>query len=329
MPRGKADLRLLAVAAAGAAVAGCAPALEAVRLDMPATPALARPATGTPSVGRTISGAHVKVPAAEPRSVASDVDAVRVADALADLRESQRLELENLAARLYEKDLESLRASRADELMAVNAEYSKEREKLWDELAAAFYAQADAMGRDRIRLAWLVGFPDPDPNSRRKPRRNDLVGKKELEQAALVRKSIVKREDEFWARVELLSSPVRSAYVDKLRKIAAKYMAADERAKEDAKAKAADILSGATSDIETPGVEFGVFVPATGAQEVTLAPMGVSALPKETKSVETVRSPRVEVFLKLKNYRLAQPGEKARDVTEEFARWSRQYNTRP
>lgn len=276
--------------------------------------------------GRQISGASADLPRLEERSVASHLDAGRVADALEKLSVEQKEELEALSVRLYEKKLEVLRTKRAEDLAAATASYTRDREKAWDDITAAFHAQADAMGRDRVLLASLVGFPDPDQQSRRKARRADLAGQVDLEKAAKTRKSIVAREEEFWTKVEAISMPVRSAYVDKLRQIAAKYTEADSRALEDARAEAAEILSGATSDIETPSVDFGVFVPAAPAQEVKLAPMGVDKAPVAARPLAAGGAdPSVDVFLRLKNYRLAKPGEAARDVSKEFETWSRQF----
>lgn len=328
MPRGKTQPIFLAAWVAGFAVVGCTPAPEPVRLTTnPAAVAPSAPAASVSFQGRQIAGAESALPKLDERSVASHLDAGRVADALEKLSIEQKEELEGLATRLYEKKLEVLHTKRAEELTAATASYSRDKEKAWDAISAAFHAQADAMGRDRVLLASLVGFPDPDPLSRRKARRADLAGQVDLEKAARTRKSILAREEEFWSKVEAISMPVRSAFVDKLRQIASKYTEADARAMTDARAEAAEILSGATSDIETPSVDFGVFVPATPAQEVKLAPMGVDKAPVAARpSAAGSTDPAVDVFLKLKNYRLAKPGETARDVSKEFETWSRQFN---
>ncbi|MBS1709294.1 MAG: hypothetical protein JSS65_11330 [Armatimonadetes bacterium] len=326
MPRGDLNRTLVSAGIAGLILAGCTPAPEPVVIHVPAPPSSVRSATGAPNVTKQIGAASSAIEAQPEKSVASHLDARNIADALERLSDEQRDELANLTERLYQAKLELLQTSRTEDVAAANASFMRAREAVWKAVQAAFQDRATPIGKDRVQLTSLVGFPDPDPESRAKTRRSDLAGQAENAKAAGLRKHIASKEEEFWAQVEALASPARSGYVDKLRLIAASYATAAERALSDAKAEAADVLSGASSEIETPQVDFGVFAPALPSQRVDLPPMAVTQ-PRAAPAVSSpARTSATTVFLELRNYRLAKPGEKGRDVTQEFVDWNRKHS---
>ncbi len=262
-------------------------------------------------------------------SVASQLDANKVADALEKLADDQRKELAQLTERLYGAKLELIQARRAEDVAAAKEAYAEARARVLEKVREAFHDQAPVVGGDRTKLAGIVGLPDPDPASKRKAKKGDPQAEADLERATRLRGKIKSQEEAFWAEVERLVSPVRGAFVDNLRQMAAKYDIAAEQARKDARVEAQDVLSGASSEIETPTVDLGVFMPAVPAQSTTVPALSVSGSAAMTRKSPAVQdSPAVAVFLRLRNYRLAKPGETAKDVTAEFEKWKERYSAR-
>lgn len=118
---------------------------------------------GSPSVKYIIPGAS------SAAASKSEVEVNTTARVQALIAKSKRQLFESIFARLknlYQREADALRAKRMEEL---NPKLAILQQQTLANISDAYQAYATKRGPVLAALAWRVGFPDPDPNSKRQP----------------------------------------------------------------------------------------------------------------------------------------------------------------
>ena len=189
----------------GFCAAGCSsPAKEAVTVDLSKVPATAwETGTPTPPPVKTTAGPTPVLipgrPAVELVTQAKDVRAVETL--LAEQQEETRRRLEKGLTQLY------ARLARRFELKELAALSDRER-KRYDDVNANIRLVFEQYAADRLprvtRLAFLAGFPDPNPKSVPPETPLGNLSQKKFEEAKSLRTEIALLDESFEATVRAL-----------------------------------------------------------------------------------------------------------------------------
>ncbi|MES1227091.1 MAG: hypothetical protein ABUL72_00380 [Armatimonadota bacterium] len=230
---------------------------------------------------------------------------------------------------------EPLEAFRLSRLAEIDRELGQRRieqaSEVKSELAAfqsALKLHGDELGWDRVKLAWKAGFPDPDPKSQHPPTTRQRFAFRNWPDAVSLRSTISEKDaifDQLWKQRLNLGQVARDAELDRLNRNLNEDLVLDmsreaERLRSQAKDSDVQLTRKPVVHLDSVKSESAIqqSIPAVG---VAMPPIPTSH-PDDSTWTTKVRLP---IFLAQNNYRLANPGEKGQDVTEDFRVWLRQY----
>lgn len=230
---------------------------------------------------------------------------------------------------------EPLRAFRATQVAEADrrtadrrAELAQDVQAEVDAFSAAVHAHGDEVGWQRVQLAWMAGFPDPDPKSLRKPTGRYGFREVYLDDAARLRTDIHQKDaafDQEWGK-RLATTEAR-----RLRQLEDFRAGLDQdveraTAREEARLRQAIDVRSVQLPLPTPPQ-----APPDAqltARRVDFPAASVSrpaiSLPAASDPVALAQA-RLPVFLAQNRYRLAGPGETGKDATGEFLKWLKQF----
>lgn len=256
---------------------------------------------------------------------AAGEDALRMArDAVAKNREKAFKQISDRLSDAAVADVKRimdarLEAMKPEEVASIDAVYSQ--------LRAIFLTYAFRAGSATFDLAGLVGFPDPDPKSKRVPDPSDQYALKRYERAKSLRTTIDTLDRQFYAdfdsRLDAVLEKNRQAFEDL--KIAMSQLL--EQYLEEARLEAARLTEQSTDDVASqvalrevrlkpvPGFSFDV--PA-GPSLRPIISVPAAALTDQVRN-------DLDIFAGVKGYELTGNRSTGTDVTAEFIRWRRQF----
>lgn len=225
----------------------------------------------------------------------------------------------------YLSEVQGLRDEKRRELAEKEVE---KLEKVWDQIRAKFEALARKTGPLNYRLSWLSGFPDPDPNSRRRVFGNEMR-QAQLEESAKIRTEIRALEAAYREEVRALLATVAADNDAALAQIIEQEKLQDgdliRQAETEARRRAAQVLSAISESAFTPESSLP-------AQPAALA-SGVGAQPKRPQDWSSeFRSPwplrarlkdQAMIFVRLQGGTWSSTSKGAKDATQEFLEWRR------
>lgn len=316
-------------------VGGCSPDPELVFIDRSrfAEVDLRPAATGMSIPTRSIAGATFSLPSLNTRTLY--VASVR------ERFESAMLQVQSDQEALVRQMFEALRKLYMGELATLEA---RERERIEEEgevaldeayaqVRAIFEKYAKPIGQKWIRLSWLVGFPDPDPRSRRAPRTDNKEQIARFEEAVRLRKEI--RElgelyrDEVGAQLQVVNNEQRAL----LAQLAQEFNIRRIEREAEAEAEAKEIGLRAISQLQGFVLDPTQVLPPLPGDQVVVPPAGTTIprldpAPGETAFAPTERlADQIKIFTGIHHYELSSTPRGARNVTEEFARWRSRYDS--
>jgi len=230
--------------------------------------------------------------------------------------------------KLYLAELDTLETRERD---AILARAGAELDEAYAALRAIFERYADPIGKKWVRLAFLVGFPDPDPNSRRGPRTDDKEKVAVFEEAKRLRGEIKQLGEDYRKEVSAKILTISSSHERELAALAAQYELRRVERTAEAQAEAKEIALRAISQLQGFVLDPSQVLPAEpgSAIQVPAATVRLNRLnpsPAETAFGHKERlDDQIKIFLDTKRYTLSATPAKARNVTEEFAQWRKQY----
>ena len=310
-------------------VCGCASDPEFVYVDLDAVElrtVSSAPQTESGFVSQEIASS-VTIDALDERSVFIGSSQDKAEEAL-----RYYLETQEVAAAAVLKDLQEAYLAQVDTLQKEGEESLAVEYRLWldsafEELHTEFEVHADEVGKLWRSLSWRVGFPDPDPRSLAKS--SDFTRSRQLAEAKELREDIRQRDTSFR---DLVSEKIGLIQAERDRKLGQYRSEMDtqriielDRAKKEADAfteQAFAILERSALD---PEAQLPAVPRADSAVNSAPAPRWdwqKPTLPKETR--DDLRT-QLEIFLKVNGFKLADSREGAKDVTQEFVAWRRNY----
>jgi hypothetical protein len=230
---------------------------------------------------------------------------------------------------------EPLRAFRATQqaeadrmVLDRKAALAEERDADVSAFTQAVRRHGDNVGWDRVELAWMAGFPDPDPKSQRKSTGRYGFQQIYLDDAAQLRSEIRAKDDVFdstWGKRLAQAETRRLRQLDDLRQ---RLNEAVDKATQREAARMSQAVNVSQVQLPLPPRPADLPAASVGAKSIAF-PSAESNLP--AVSVPSAADPvalakaRLPVFLAQNRFRLAAPGEQGRDATGEFLKWLKQF----
>jgi hypothetical protein len=270
--------------------------------------------------------------AVEARKIEIDASGRKVEDLVDSIEERRRKTLDSIRERLiysYRQDLERLEDERIQELLGF---YYEELDTALSEILSMMEEHGDKVGPLRHRIAWLVGYPDPDPGSRRRPPDGDFEAQVRFDEAARLRAKLSELDDEFRRRAdELLASAKDNLRLDladwgfERAELEVDLIA---RAEEDALAA----VDKAFANTQRSALDPDRLLPsADGASVVVEETSGIDSLrltpPEPAIEADRARmrlEEQAKVFADSNGWSLTSYPDKGRDRTEEFLKWRKE-----
>jgi hypothetical protein len=265
-----------------------------------------------------------------PEELIERDDAVVSADDLLYEAEQRQfttfVQIRDRLVRAYQADLDATEYERVQEMLeAFQTEADEKLEEVWQ----LMQTNAIVVGPLRHRLAWLVGFPDPDPESRRTARAGDIDAQARYAEAAELRTKIAEATAAFKAESERLMAEARDNLRFDLEDWAIERAEIEDEMLANAERKAQEDVERAFAEIENSALDPARVLPAAEGAEVTIP--ASSGLPiarrqvsgKDGQPAESRLKEQAKIFTDSHGWVLTSYPDKGRDVTEEFLNWRR------
>ncbi len=201
-PRSSAFLALLICAGCGSPVAKLAVSVNVSQVVQQSLP----PAEKEPSLPRApkpLPGVTAVLPALPAREIMTrPQNAEELRESVRKLQESIRVRLEKQLRKLYARDVKRYEVE-------LQRQFGDLEESSLTELSESIRAELEKVGAERLpkvsRLAFLAGWPDPNPQNTPSPTPLRPVPQLREEEALQLRKDLARIDAEFKARIENMS----------------------------------------------------------------------------------------------------------------------------
>lgn len=311
---------------------GCSvnkPPLLFVDLDRLEAIAPAVPSDGFATRGlkglKAISGSMAALP--EQITLSEDSRALSQ-EAWREVQASREKLFQDLKRKLTLTYLSEVQGLRDEKRLELAEKELEKLERVWEVIRGKFEILAAKTGPLTYRLSWLAGFPDPDPNSRRRSLVDELR-KAQLEESAELRKQIKALEDSYRAEVRALLANLEADNESALAQVIEQEKLQDgdliRQAETEARRRAAQVLSAISESAFTPESSLP-------AQPASLA-QGAAAQAKRPQDWRSeYRSPwplrarlkdEAMIFVRLQGGAWSPTAKGAKDATQEFLKWRR------
>lgn len=329
----RADARSFIALSIGCLLVGCQPAPERVYVDLDSVterPFLALeavpPAEWSPVLAQMLE--IQGLPESEIQVESAEELAKRGLEAL-ELSQERALQdtLERLR-RAYLLEVRRFESERRQEIMARQEILLNEA---YDELYARFLAMAQETGPRYWELSWLSGFPDPDPQSRRRPISARAFEVAYFERARQLREEIEALHLEHRSGIVDVLDRLDSDLIAELAQVEAEVEAIRRDRELQARIDAEEIARATLEEIQATTIELRRTLPAIPAVAVRIeGSERLPALPsmapdRRTESHKSMMEQQLEVFARVQGYELVQRPQAGRDATEEFIQWREKF----
>jgi hypothetical protein len=318
-------------------LAGCVSKGQAVYVDLEqvirkeSLPTFSSIPTPTPSPG--FGSSTVTFPARPPSSFSLGKDQERIADVQRTLQENRAALTQDIRAHLaatYTAHIQhQIEAERATIPEQMRPRYDENQSKI----DLMFQDYAHRRGPLIARLALLAGYPDPDPQSQRKPPPNVPAIYRRYTEAASLRKQISQMDQEYTSQVAGMYAGLAAQEQSSYAKIDAERKRLLLEAEQQAMTKAAQEVHQKQAPLQSAlknkavvsfPAEPGVAVTVQGAAKPPAAPtVQVPGQSEMTQRLREAEASDLKVWAALNRYVISSDRRGARDATAEFIRWRR------
>jgi hypothetical protein len=322
MPR---PTSLLAVAFLLFGITGCARGPELVWVDTVPAVVTASGSSIVPAQSGLAPLSGSLEPIAERQIVTEDA-AQQVRLAIAKIIEDQQELFADLRKRLYDQLAAEIRVEGNAKRDAMIAAYQEQVAIGLDKLSQMLADHAKIVGPKWHRLAWLSGFPDPDPLSRRRAREGDFIAEQRLAEAKRLREEIKLLQADFDARSKSILDDLRDGLRVDEAVLADDIAEQIEAAKTEADRQAQEAAVAAVKDVEQSALDLDNRVEAVpGKTSTTPAISGAPAERWTNPAASFADRERLQalarVFAAAHGWKLAEKPAGATDRTKEFNDW--------
>lgn len=262
----------------------------------------------------------------EERQIVTEDAAKQVKLAIAQIIEDQRVLFDDLRDRLFEQLASEIRADGDAKREAMIAVYQEQVAAGLERLSQMLQEHARIIGPRWYRLSTLVGFPDPDPNSRRRAREGDFLAEQRLDEAKRLREEIKLLQADFDARTKSILDDLRDGLRVDEAVLADDIAAQIEAAKVEAARQAEEASIKAVKDIEGSALDLDDRVEAVPSKK-TQTPSISGAPPQKWTNPAASLADRerletlARIFAASHGWKLAAKPAGAADKTKEFNDW--------
>ncbi len=314
-------------------VGGCSPDPELVYIDRSRFAVVDMSQTrpqGT-LIAERVPGGIFAVPSLTGKTLYVESVQARFEEAMKQVETDQQAlmtQMFDALRKLYLGELETLEGRDREK---IEERADAELDQAYADVRSIFLKYADPIGKKWVRIAWLVGFPDPDPKSRRGPRTDDKEKVATFDEAKKLREEIKQLGDEYRKEVAAKILVISASHEAELTQLASEYEIRRGERIAEAQAEAKEIALRAIAQLQgfvldptqvlPPQPGASVQVPAAAAVFKRLSPVPAEAAFGHQKRLDD----QIQIFLDTKRYTLSRTTANARNVTEEFAKWRSQY----
>ena len=253
----------------------------------------------------------------------------RAAEALAVYVETQSQAIEGVLVRLRAIYLAEVGREEQRGLDKIGEDYEVWLDEAVEDLHELFLEHVAETAELRYRLAWRVGIPDPDPDSRRVPLTGDKAATKAFEEERDMRLRLKELDAEFDAAV---GNQFDRLAAERARRVSELSDSLDGRRQEAlaaAQREAEAVTQEALAAMERTALDPEAQLPGVLGANSAVNSDPVSVEPwrsgdRRAESEDDVRA-QLEVFLKVHGYRLTDSPSRGRQKTQEFIAWRRNY----
>lgn len=306
-------------------ITGCARGPELVWIDT----AAAAPAASGSSVVPAQTGLAPLSGSLEPiqeRQIVTEDAAQQIRLAIAQIIQDQQALFEDLRKRLFDQLAAEIRVEGNAKRDAIIAAYQEQVAAGLERLSQMLAEHAEVVGPKWHRLAWLVGFPDPDPNSRRRAREGDFIAEQRLEEAKKLREEIKLAQADFDARSESILKDLRDGLRIDEAVLADDVAAQIEAARVEADRQAQEAAVAAVKDVEASALNLDERVEAVpGKTSTTPGIAGAPAQKWTNPAASLADRERLQALARIyaasNGWKLADKPAGATNKTKEFNDW--------
>ncbi len=310
---------------------GCASDPSRVYVDLNAVQMMAVEPQRTSWAERTSEGfeSSQSIPGLEARSLFIGSAEDRAAEALAVYVETQRAAIAAVLERLRASYLAEVDREEQRGLDQISADYEVWLDDAVESLHDLFLDHVDDTAELRYRLAWMVGLPDPDPESRHAPLTADKAAQKAFDEESEIRSRLKEMDAEYKRAV----SERFEGLAAQRERITAEFAASLDGRRQEARAaaqrEAEAVTQEALAAMERTALDPEARLPGVpgAASAVNSDPVSVApwrAGDRRAESEDDIRA-QLDVFLKVHGYRLTDSPARGRQKTQEFIVWRRNY----
>ncbi|MCH8979110.1 MAG: hypothetical protein IH945_07695 [Armatimonadetes bacterium] len=310
---------------------GCASDPSLVYVDLNAVPRMAVEPQGTGWAARTSEGfeSSQSIPGLEARSLFIGSAEDRAAEALAVYAETQRAAIEGVLVRLRASYLAEVDREEQRGLDQIGAEYEVWLDEAVEDLHDLFLDHVGETAELRYRLAWMVGLPDPDPESRNRPLTADKAARRAFDERRAMRDRLKEMDAEYKKAVRERFDGLATERARRTAELAASLEGRRQEARAAAQREAEAVTQEALAAMERTALDPEAQLPGVlgAASAVNSDPVSVApwrAGDRRAESVDDLRA-QLDVFLKVNGYRLTDSPTRGRQKTQEFIAWRRNY----
>ncbi|MFN7171455.1 MAG: hypothetical protein ACK4P3_01530 [Fimbriimonadaceae bacterium] len=299
--------------------------MDRVYAALPSFPTVVQTTPGVPSAGAEQVVLEPMAAGTEFRALNSEEAFEQAVAAIEEQRKSAFREISRELRRGYDAEIDRWARMERIRLTAESREHIRQALR---EIEVAFQEYALRRGPPLVRLSFLVGFPDPDPKSQVEMPENRPFLEQKLKEAPPLRRRITVLDAEFEARTAKIMDRAQEQTELDLTRFQVEVARKRIEALEQAEGQALRLIQQSPSFSPDAAGEFRIDIQPEPPIAETLpgfpASEGVAVvLPGSLP--QSVARQRVDSELNLwcaiQGYRLATPGEPAKDVTEEFIEW--------
>jgi exonuclease VII large subunit len=239
--------------------------------------------------------------------------------------------LRQIANRLRESYLQEIRRLERERLAELEPEARAAIEAALARLREIFIAYADERGPLLIRLSLIVGFPDPDPESRVRPTVDTPLARLRFAEAVEFRTQIANLDAQYEASVQRLFTDVADTQAIDVARIRAEIAEMQARADERAREEAFRQVQLEQEQIRSVlADQSAMVVPADPGAAVTIPgsdpPVPPPAVPTPGRAETLARFREavendLQIWAAVRGYTLTTRGAAGRDATSEFIEW--------
>lgn len=313
---------------------GCSRSPELVYVDLSSVPQEAPPPLKPPAetgVAKVLSPSPSSLPALSEGELYFAANESALERARDTIRKNRERALKEISARLMDVAIADVKRITDARIEALLPKEKVALDGVYGEARSIFLKYALRAGSATFDLAGLVGFPDPDPKSRRIPDASDKEATSRYEKAKALRTKVDSLGRQFYAEFDSKLGAAVAMNRVALYDLKIEMNLLLEQLLADAQLEAERLTEQSTDDVASQSALREVKLKAEPKVSVSFSPIATSVHPVNVSNVTIRRSleNELQIFAKVRGYELTSNRSFGKNVTAEFLTWRKQFNLGP